>query len=228
MNLLPHITLLLEEIAPFHKIFMENLSGFLWISLAGILLIYVGLKWEWYHKKIPAIIDPLFWYECVYKNCIGYLLPFLLEIELGIIFLYSWLVKYCNQLMELNDWIEKKIFIRYQKTYSNQIKFFVNQNVWENRINKVISYAILPDHSTLSFISSHALGKLDLKIQTIYQEMLQLIRFLFFISNKHEIKSSKYYEDFLDKKGRKIVIVLVVSIVVLTISFVWIYWQFVL
>lgn len=226
MKLLPHISELLEEIIPFHKIFIENLPGFLWIMSAGISLIYLGLKWEWFHKKIPAVIDPLFWYEKFYDFTIQCILPFLLEFEVRITFLYSWFVKSANQLLMLDNWIEKRIYNRYQAVYKNQIKFFVQQNKWEKRINHAITYVIVPNKSAFSEVTSNTFIKIDQKIEKFYPEMLQLIRFLFTISNKQERKSSKYYADFLDKKGKNIVIALVIVIVVLTVGFIFLYWRF--
>jgi hydrogenase-4 component B len=226
MKLLPHTSELLEEIIPFHKIFIENLPGFLWIMFAGISLIYVGLKWEWFHKKIPPIVDPLFWYQKFFEFMVSRLLPFLLELEVRIIYFYSWFVKSSNHLLMLDNWVEKTLYHQYQAVYKSQIKFFVQQNSWEKRINLAISYVILPDKLSFSDVVSHKFGRVDQKIQKIYPEMLQLIRFLFSVSDRQESKSSKYYEDFLEKKGKNIVIALAVVIVLLTVSFLFLYWCF--
>lgn len=220
LNLLPHIDEVLEEIIPFHHLFVENLAGFLWIAMAGLSLIVIGLKWEWYHKKIPIYVDPLFWYQLLYRLFNVIFIPIFLELEIKLIYFYSFMVRRMNRFMQVDELIEKAICQRYRSFYQNQIKKLIRQNQWELRMNQALQYAIVSEKSNVCIHSSHFLDKGEVKIQTIYQEMVQLFKFLFTLSNKQEIKSSKSYEIFVEKKGKKMVIVLLVLVLFFTISFV--------
>ena len=227
MKLLPHVGELLEEITPIHKLFIQNLSGFLWIAVAGISLIYIGLKWEWYHKKIPQWVDPLFWFMLLYQCFIRYILHGFHAIEIGIVYFYSWLTRKINRFIAFNTQIDFSIACSYQRLYQNQIRFFYNQNQYEISLNKAISFVMIPDGRNVPTISSHFLNRVETKIQNSYLKMIQFIMFLFTVSNKQEIKNSMYYDEFLQKKGKIIVIILAVLSLLLIICFVWLYGVFI-
>jgi len=227
MKILVHAGELLEELSPFHKLFLSNLIGYLWIAAAGISLIYVGLKWEWFHKKIPIWIDPLFWFFVFYNCFMNGFLHLLHAMEIGIIYFYSWLTRKLNRLIEFNSQIDSSIARSYQRLYQSQIRSFYHHSQYEISLNKAISFALLPGGRSVSALSSDFLNRIDTKLQGSYGKMVQLVRFLFTVSNKQEIKNSLFYEEFLKSKGKFIVITLAVVSVVLIISFIWLYGVFV-
>lgn len=194
---------LIEEVMPFHHLFTHSLEGFAYILLAGILLIYTGLRQNWFHYHLPGWIDVKTWWIFIWTKCLSPLFRSTQSLELIIVKLFSLISYSLVGSVTYDIFIEKKIAQLYQLCYVNPVRFCHMQSDFESHFQENLFSSVNPplkEKNRNVYFNWFTLS--DNSLLKSYKHFFEAVKYLLTISDRLDQQDSRYYEKITSQYGK--------------------------
>lgn len=214
------VTHYLYELVPFGNLFISGIQTFVLICLLGIFLIIFGLRSGLFHKNIPPFFDPLFWWLALYNLLISFFKKVIYKVELFIIKGVSFITMVLGGFLLVDSRIDKRINETFKLSFNLSVKDMNYSKTFDKNLLYALSYPILPEEKHLPDKASKKMQLIDKNILSTYKGTFSVIKFLFTVSNKADLKEAANYEQFIEINGKKLVITLIIITIILIIGFI--------
>lgn len=218
---------LLEGFQLLHHPFLLSISGFLYVLIAGLALLLVGLRRHWFHIHLPEWFKAQNWWLFTYSQMVIPLFLFTQQGELWLIKMYSFLSYWTGGLLAWDHSFDRKIAHFYQLCYINPIRFCQMQSGFESRFQENLFSSVNPalrikSHNTTADWITHS----ENSILHSYKHFFEAIKFLFSLSYRVDQQDSRYYEKITSQYGKIWIKWLLVITIILIMIFFFIFRKF--
>jgi len=218
---------LLEGFQLFHHPFLLSLSGFLYVFVAGLALLMVGLRRHWFHFHLPEWFQAQNWWLFIYHRMTIPLFFLSQQGELWLIKVYSLFSYWTGGLLAWDNSFDRKIAHFYQLCYINPVRFCQMQSGFESRFQENLFSSVNPalrkkSHNIPADWITHSENSL---LQS-YKHFFEAIKFLFSLSYRVDQQDSRYYEKITSQYGKVWIKWLLIITLVLIIAFFFVFRKF--
>jgi formate hydrogenlyase subunit 3/multisubunit Na+/H+ antiporter MnhD subunit len=206
--LLPHqfhsFSHVLESLTLHHHGFIHSLAGFFWIFLAGIMLIFVGLKKGWFHLQIPYTWTVLSWWYHLYEFLMKMCTSWCQKIEDSIVHRYDGWIAYIA-----SPWFHscQEIAIMFPKQSLPSCKRLTTScSSFDCKMDH-LTCSIVPGTKSWTHLTSEKICKIDDRLCHFWHQVKSVFLALMDKSDKEDQRNAKHYAFMVTKVGKIVIIV---------------------
>ena len=194
----------IENLSLHHYGFTFSLIDFFWVLLAGVMLIFVGLKKGWFHLHIPYSWTALSWWYHLYKAFMKICTSWLQKMEDAIVHRYDGWIAYIA-----SPWFHscQEIAIMFPKQSLPSCKRLTTScNTLDCKVDH-FSCSIVPGTKSWTHLTSERICKIDDEVCHLWHQVKSAFLTLMDKSDKEDQRNAKRYAFMVTRVGKIVIIV---------------------